>query len=60
MGCKTSVWSRVTGFFRPVNDWNKGKTCEFKDRKEYNVDWRGNGKNRGGAEVDVRNKRGTK
>lgn len=29
------VYSRVVGYFRPVNQWNKGKREEFKDRKEY-------------------------
>ena len=34
--CKVEVFSRVTGFFRPVQSWNKGKTEEFKDRKHFN------------------------
>ncbi len=29
------VYSRVVGYFRPVNQWNKGKREEFNDRKEY-------------------------
>lgn len=33
--CYTQVWSRVTGFFRPVNDWNKGKSKEWEDRQRY-------------------------
>lgn len=32
------VYSRVVGYFRPVNQWNKGKQQEFNDRKEYSVD----------------------
>lgn len=36
--CKVEVFSRVVGFFRPVQSWNKGKTEEFKDRKEYQLD----------------------
>jgi ribonucleoside-triphosphate reductase len=32
---KTEVYSRVVGFFRPVQDWNRGKKAEFEDRKEY-------------------------
>ncbi|MBU1083452.1 MAG: anaerobic ribonucleoside-triphosphate reductase [Candidatus Omnitrophota bacterium] len=36
--CSVEVFSRVTGFFRPVQSWNKGKTEEFKDRKRYTVD----------------------
>jgi len=29
------VYSRVVGYFRPVNNWNAGKKQEFKDRKEF-------------------------
>ena len=35
--CVVEVYSRVTGFFRPVQDWNKGKKEEFKDRKTYKL-----------------------
>lgn len=31
------VYSRVVGYFRPVNQWNKGKQEEFINRKEYKV-----------------------
>lgn len=31
------VYSRVVGYFRPVNQWNKGKREEFNDRKEFNM-----------------------
>ncbi len=34
---KTEIYSRVTGYFRPVANWNKGKREEFKDRKTYCV-----------------------
>ncbi|MCR4675823.1 MAG: ribonucleoside triphosphate reductase [Sphaerochaetaceae bacterium] len=34
-GKKTEVYSRITGYYRPVQNWNTGKTEEFKDRKEY-------------------------
>lgn len=27
------VYSRVSGYFRPVNQWNKGKQEEFSERK---------------------------
>ncbi|MFW5808284.1 MAG: anaerobic ribonucleoside-triphosphate reductase [Spirochaetota bacterium] len=33
----TEVYSRVVGYYRPVNQWNKGKKAEFEDRKEYDV-----------------------
>ena len=36
-GEKTEVYSRVTGYFRPVSNWNKGKKQEFADRKTFNV-----------------------
>ncbi len=35
--CKVEVFSRVTGFFRPVQEWNKGKQEEFKDRKTFKL-----------------------
>ena len=28
-------YSRVCGYFRPVNNWNRGKKNEFADRKVY-------------------------
>lgn len=31
------VYSRVVGYFRPVNQWNKGKQEEFAERREYKV-----------------------
>ena len=36
-GKDTEVWSRITGYYRPVQNWNDGKVQEFKDRKEYNI-----------------------
>ncbi len=32
------VYSRVVGYFRPVNQWNKGKKEEFSERKTYNFE----------------------
>ena len=37
-GKKTEVYSRITGYYRPVQNWNDGKTQEFHDRKTYNFD----------------------
>ncbi len=34
-GKKTEVYSRITGYYRPVQNWNDGKSQEFKDRKTY-------------------------
>ena len=36
-GKKTEVYSRITGYYRPVQNWNDGKTQEFKERKVYDV-----------------------
>ena len=36
-GKKTEVYSRITGYYRPVQNWNDGKTQEYKDRKEYDI-----------------------
>ncbi len=37
-GNKTEVYSRITGYYRPVQNWNDGKTQEFKDRKVYDIE----------------------
>ena len=34
---ETEVYSRITGYYRPVKNWNDGKAQEFKDRKEYQL-----------------------
>ena len=36
-GKKTEVYSRITGYYRPVQNWNDGKSQEYKDRKVYNI-----------------------
>ncbi|HHV61234.1 MAG TPA: ribonucleoside triphosphate reductase [Firmicutes bacterium] len=36
-GKPAEVWSRVVGFYRPIQNWNKGKRSEFADRREYIV-----------------------
>ena len=36
-GGKTEVYSRITGYYRPVQNWNDGKAQEFKDRKVYDI-----------------------
>ena len=36
-GAHTEVWSRITGYYRPVQNWNDGKVQEYKDRKVYNI-----------------------
>lgn len=37
-GAKCEVWSRVVGYFRPVDQWNKGKQSEYRERREYRID----------------------
>jgi len=36
-GRKTEVYSRITGYYRPVQNWNDGKAQEYKDRRVYNI-----------------------
>ena len=36
-GEKTEVYSRITGYYRPVQAWNDGKAEEYKNRKLYNI-----------------------
>jgi ribonucleoside-triphosphate reductase len=36
-GKPCEVWSRVTGYYRPVKNWNKGKRDEFANRKSYHI-----------------------
>ncbi len=34
-GKPTEVYSRITGYYRPIQNWNEGKAQEYKDRREY-------------------------
>ena len=34
-GKSCEVYSRIVGYFRPIQNWNPGKKEEFKDRLEY-------------------------
>ena len=36
-GEEAEVYSRITGYYRPVKNWNDGKTQEFKERKVYDI-----------------------
>lgn len=31
------IFSRVSGYYRPVQNWNKGKQEEFKERRTYQI-----------------------
>ena len=37
-GAKTEVYSRITGYYRPVQNWNDGKLQEFENRTEYDIE----------------------
>ena len=37
-GAKTEVYSRITGYYRPVQNWNDGKLQEYANRTEYDID----------------------
>uniref|UniRef100_A0A7V6CE18 Uncharacterized protein n=1 Tax=Thermodesulfobacterium geofontis TaxID=1295609 RepID=A0A7V6CE18_9BACT len=32
------VYSRVVGYFRPIQNWNLGKQQEFRERKTVKID----------------------
>ena len=34
-GTKCEVYSRIVGYYRPLENWNIGKREEFKDRWEF-------------------------
>ncbi len=36
-GAKTEVYSRITGYYRPVQNWNEGKLQEYANRTEYDI-----------------------
>lgn len=36
-GEKTEVYSRITGYYRPVQNWNDGKAEEYKNREKYDI-----------------------
>jgi len=37
-GAKTEIYSRITGYYRPVQNWNDGKLQEYANRKEYEIE----------------------
>ena len=37
-GREAEVYSRITGYYRPVKNWNDGKSQEYKERKVYNIE----------------------
>ena len=51
-GGKAEVYSRITGYYRPVQNWNDGKTQEYKDRVEYDIAHSHLHKHRAGAAAE--------
>ena len=37
-GKKTEIYSRITGYYRPVQNWNDGKLQEYANRVEYDIE----------------------
>ena len=37
-GKATETYSRITGYYRPIKNWNDGKLQEFKDRQTYDIE----------------------
>lgn len=37
-GAPTEIYSRITGYYRPVQNWNDGKLQEYANRKEYEIE----------------------
>jgi hypothetical protein len=37
LGTPCEIYSRITGYYRPVSLWNKGKVSEFSDRLDYQI-----------------------
>lgn len=37
-GKATEIYSRITGYYRPVQNWNDGKIQEFADRRTYDIE----------------------
>ena len=36
-GKRAEIYSRITGYYRPVQNWNEGKTQEYKNRTTYDI-----------------------
>ena len=57
-GAKTEVYSRITGYYRPVQNWNDGKLQEFKNRVEYDAESAGKKAHSKNTVVTVSNEEG--
>ncbi|UTC86878.1 anaerobic ribonucleoside-triphosphate reductase [Treponema denticola] len=36
-GTECEVYARITGYYRSIKNWNKGKQAEYKQRKAYKI-----------------------
>ncbi len=52
-GGVTEVYSRITGYYRPVQNWNAGKSQEFKNRKVYDLEKSGWERLNSGARAEI-------
>ena len=37
LGSETEVYSRISGYYRSIKNWNKGKFSELMERKDYSL-----------------------
>jgi len=37
-GLKCEIFSRIVGYYRPLDDWNIGKRAEFRERRMFKID----------------------
>ena len=51
-GETTEIYSRITGYYRPVQNWNDGKTQEYKDRTVYSFSKNTNTNSNGSSELN--------
>ncbi|MBE6544060.1 MAG: ribonucleoside triphosphate reductase [Ruminococcaceae bacterium] len=51
---RTEIYSRITGYYRPVQNWNDGKLQEYKHRREYNIETSVLKRNGVASKVDVK------
>lgn len=53
-GKTTEIYSRITGYYRPIQNWNEGKSQEYKDRQEYKTDFSALAFNQEAACTDIK------
>ena len=55
-GQPTEIYSRITGYYRPIANWNDGKTKEYEMRKEYVLKEENNSKNQSNKKEEKQEK----